>query len=33
VPLDTALEQLQQFAEEVIPAFEGAKAAAPALAK
>jgi alkanesulfonate monooxygenase SsuD/methylene tetrahydromethanopterin reductase-like flavin-dependent oxidoreductase (luciferase family) len=33
VPLNTALEQLQQFAEEVIPAFQGAKAAVPALAK
>ena len=33
VPLNAALEQLQQFAEEVIPAFQGAKAAVPALAK
>jgi hypothetical protein len=33
VPLNTALEQLQQFAEEVIPTFEGAKTAQPALAK
>jgi alkanesulfonate monooxygenase SsuD/methylene tetrahydromethanopterin reductase-like flavin-dependent oxidoreductase (luciferase family) len=33
VPLSTALEQLQQFAEEVIPAFEAAKVAAPALAE
>jgi alkanesulfonate monooxygenase SsuD/methylene tetrahydromethanopterin reductase-like flavin-dependent oxidoreductase (luciferase family) len=32
VPLNTALEQLQQFAEEVMPAFEGVKVAAPALA-
>jgi alkanesulfonate monooxygenase SsuD/methylene tetrahydromethanopterin reductase-like flavin-dependent oxidoreductase (luciferase family) len=34
VPLNIALEQLQQFAEQVIPAFKGAKvAAAPALAE
>jgi alkanesulfonate monooxygenase SsuD/methylene tetrahydromethanopterin reductase-like flavin-dependent oxidoreductase (luciferase family) len=33
VPLNTALEQLQQFAEEVIPAFEGARVVAPALAE
>ena len=32
VPLNVALEQLQRFAEEVMPAFKGAKAAAPALA-
>ena len=30
VPLNVALEQLQQFAEEVMPAFKGAKAAAAA---
>ena len=33
VPLNIALEQLQQFAEQVIPAFKGAKVAAPALAE
>ena len=33
VPLNAALEQLQQFAEQVIPAFKGAKVAAPVLAK
>ena len=33
VPLNVALEQLQQFAEQVMPAFKGAKVAAPALAK
>src|SRR5579872_6984477 len=32
VPLNVALEQLQQFAEEVIPAFAGAKVEAPAMA-
>ena len=32
VPLNVALEQLQRFAEEVMPAFKGAKVAAPALA-
>jgi alkanesulfonate monooxygenase SsuD/methylene tetrahydromethanopterin reductase-like flavin-dependent oxidoreductase (luciferase family) len=32
VPLNVALEQLQRFSEEVMPAFKGAKAAAPALA-
>jgi hypothetical protein len=33
VPLNAALEQLQQFAEQVIPAFRAAKVAAPALAE
>jgi alkanesulfonate monooxygenase SsuD/methylene tetrahydromethanopterin reductase-like flavin-dependent oxidoreductase (luciferase family) len=33
VPLNAALEQLQQFAEQVMPAFKAAKAATPALAK
>ncbi len=33
VPLNVALEQLQQFAEHVMPEFMGAKVAAPALAK
>ena len=32
VPLNVALEQLQRFAEEVMPAFKGAKVGAPALA-
>jgi hypothetical protein len=32
VPLNVALEQLQRFSEEVMPAFKGAKVAAPALA-
>jgi alkanesulfonate monooxygenase SsuD/methylene tetrahydromethanopterin reductase-like flavin-dependent oxidoreductase (luciferase family) len=33
VPLNTALEQLQEFAEEVMPAFNAAKVATPELAK
>jgi alkanesulfonate monooxygenase SsuD/methylene tetrahydromethanopterin reductase-like flavin-dependent oxidoreductase (luciferase family) len=32
VPLNVALEQLQRFAEEVMPAFKGARVGAPALA-
>jgi alkanesulfonate monooxygenase SsuD/methylene tetrahydromethanopterin reductase-like flavin-dependent oxidoreductase (luciferase family) len=32
VPLNVALEQLQRFAEEVMPAFKGAKVGEPALA-
>jgi alkanesulfonate monooxygenase SsuD/methylene tetrahydromethanopterin reductase-like flavin-dependent oxidoreductase (luciferase family) len=32
VPLDVALEQLQRFAEEVMPAFQGSKAAVSAAA-
>jgi hypothetical protein len=32
VPLNLALEQLQRFAEEVMPAFAGAKVTAPAMA-
>jgi alkanesulfonate monooxygenase SsuD/methylene tetrahydromethanopterin reductase-like flavin-dependent oxidoreductase (luciferase family) len=33
VPQSEALEQLQRFAEEVMPAFKGAKARVPELAK
>ena len=33
VPETVALEQLERFAKEVMPAFKGAKAAQPALAK
>jgi hypothetical protein len=32
VPLSEALEQLERFAKEVMPAFKGAKVAAPAMA-